>query len=340
MEYTFDVDSWGGHFSVPCCVATEYLKTSDGDFIKVLLCILSLPARTVDSSKIASITGLSEDIVDDAVIHWTSLGVLKLVGKKESSEGFDLSKERSSVSVPTCTAESVKPKEKTIDRKIVVSYTTQELLEKAQQDSELQNLFDEIQSYVNKNINGRELGILTDLYEVYHYDVPTILIAAEYCNTIGKYSIQYLSTVLKNWYEQDLVTYDQVEAEIVRRTEYNTYESMVKRCFGLTNKLTSKQKELADKWKSWNIDESLLNIACEKCLNGTEGKLSFKYIDTVISSWASKGIKTPEQVKADDEKFSGRSGNFSASEKENSYSIEKIEEMAKNFVSLKGDKAQ
>ena len=115
---------------------------------------------------------------------------------------------------------------------------------------------------------------------------------------------------------------------------------MVKRCFGLTNKLTSKQKELVDKWKSWKIDESLLNNACEKCLNGTEGKLSFKYIDTVISSWASKGIKTPEQVKADDEKFSGRSGNFSASEKENSYSIEKIEEMAKNFVSRKGDKAQ
>ena len=40
MKYRFDVDSWGGHFSVPCSVATEYLKTSDGNYLKVLLCIL------------------------------------------------------------------------------------------------------------------------------------------------------------------------------------------------------------------------------------------------------------------------------------------------------------
>lgn len=334
MEYIFDIDSWGGHFSVPCSVATEYLKTSDGNYLKVLLCILASPARTVDSQRIAMTAGVSEDIVDDAVLHWTSLGVLKLIGKNESSSPFI------APAAPQCQVGSVKPKEKAIDRKIVVSYSMQELLEKANNDKELKHLFDEIQNYVNKNINGRELGILTDLYEVYHFDIPTILIAAEYCNTLGKYSVQYLAGVLKSWYEQDLTTYDLVEAEIVRRTEYDSYENMLCRCFGLSNRLTAKQKQYAAKWKNMGIDESLLEIACEKCLDGTGGKINFKYIDTVISSWNSKGIKTPEQVKADDANFGGKKGNYSASEKDNSFSVDKLEEMARNFVSRNEDTTQ
>lgn len=339
MEYKFDVDSWGGQFTVPCCVATEYLKTSDGNYLKVLLCILSSSTRSIDSQRIMAATGLDEDIIEDAVLHWTSLGVLKLVGKSGSAAAMaDVG--QSPVIAPVCSAESVKPASKAIDRKIVVSYSMQEIRDKADKDEKLRHLFDEIQNYIKGSINGKELGILTNLYEVYHFDVPTILITAQYCNTLDKYSVYYLAKVLKDWYEQDLTSYDEIEAEIVKRTEYNTYENTVRRCFGLTHKLTTKQKEYVEKWKSCGIDESLLDIACEKCLDGTGGKINFKYIDAVISSWVNKGIKTPEQVRADDESHKGKFAHFTASEKENSYSIDKLEKLAKNYVSRNEDTAQ
>lgn len=340
MEYRFDVDIWGGQFSVPCSVATEYLKTSDGNYIKVLLSILSSPARTVDTAKIAAGAGLNEDTVEDAILHWTSLGVLKMIGKNESPVTALSVPVTASASAPVSTVESVKPREKAVERKIVVSYTVEELLEKAKNDKELQHLFDEIQNYLNRNVNGRELGILTDLYECYRFDVATILIAAEYCNTLGKYSVQYLYKVLKDWYEHDITSYEQVEAEIVKRTEFYTYESMVKRCLGLTNRLTSNQREYTQRWKNAGIDESLLEIACEKCLDGTGGKINFKYIDTVISSWVNKGIKTPEQVRQDDANFGGKTGKFVADEKENSFSVDKLEQMARNFVSRNEDTSQ
>ena len=247
MKYRFDVDSWGGHFSVPCSVATEYLKTSDGNYLKVLLCILSSATRDIESQSITQATGLDEDIIEDAIVHWTSLGVLKLVGQSESTIPAT-AVQVDDKTVPVSTVESIKPTSKAVDRKIVVSYTVQEINEKAQKDPELKHLFDEIQGYINNTINGKELGMLTDLYETYHYDVPTILIAAEYCNTLGKYSVHYLSKLLMDWSEHDLCTYDEVEAEIIRRTEYNTYESTVRRCFGLTNKLSTKQKEYVENW--------------------------------------------------------------------------------------------
>ena len=42
MIYTFDCDRWGSSFSVPSKVVDKYIKLSDGDFVKVLLCICLL----------------------------------------------------------------------------------------------------------------------------------------------------------------------------------------------------------------------------------------------------------------------------------------------------------
>ena len=344
MEYIFDVDNWGGQFCVPCSVATEYLKTSDGSYVKVLLCILASPSRKINTSVIADACGLNEDNVEDAIIHWTSLGVLRIIDNNGAVIANTQNTAKAVIPAasvtPVSSVEALKPSDKIIDKKVVVSYSLQEIREKAEKDKELGRLFKEIQNYLNRDINGREMGILDDLYEMYHFDVPTILITAEYCNTLGKYSVPYLHKLLKDWYEHDITTYEQAEAEIVRRTEYNSYESMVKRCLGLSNNLTTHQKEYVDRWRSAGIDESLLEIACEKCLDGTGGKINFKYIDTVISSWVNKGIKTPEQVKADDASFSSKNGKFVADDKENSYTIDKLEKLANNFISRNEDTSQ
>ena len=330
MEYTFYVDNWGGQFSVPCSVVTEYLKTSDGNYIKVLLYILAAPSRNTTSDIIALATGLSVDIVDDAIIHWTSLGVLKLDGKLPELSVSSETKDKKLIS----TVESVKPADLKADKRIVVNYSQKELLEKGKTDKNLQNLYDEIQKFLNKTLNGTELSKLVETYELYEYDVPTILIAAEYCKLIGKCSVNYLTTVLKNWYERDICSYQEVESEINRLTDNYQYENVVRRCFEMDNRLTKKQREFADKWKELGITEELLEIAKEKCLDGTGGKISFSYINAVINSWHKKGIKTPDDVKSDDDKhMSKKATKFVGSDKENSYSVERVENMIKNFAS-------
>ena len=70
MKYIFDCDHWGSSFSVPSKVVDKYIKLSDGDFVKVLLCILCSTERECDSAKLAEKSGLSENTVIDAVTHW------------------------------------------------------------------------------------------------------------------------------------------------------------------------------------------------------------------------------------------------------------------------------
>ena len=63
MKYTFDCDRWGSSFSVPSKVVDKYIKLSDGDFVKVLLCILCSTERECDSAKLPEKSGLSENTV-------------------------------------------------------------------------------------------------------------------------------------------------------------------------------------------------------------------------------------------------------------------------------------
>ncbi|WP_028506242.1 DnaD domain protein [Ruminococcus sp. FC2018] len=340
MDYKFDIDYWGGQFSVPCSVVTEYLKTSDGDYVKVLLCILAAPVRTVSSEYISQISGVDINVVEDAVIHWTSLGVIKAEGIN-SSAGSVISPDSTNYIPHNDVLSNGAGKKSDVlnktDKIITIKYTQKELLEKANTDPDLKKLFDEIQSFLKKTLNGTELARLVEVYELYNFDVPTILITAEYLRLVGKCTVNYLSSVLRDWSEREITSYSDVEREINRLTEFYDYENMVRRCFEMSYKLTKNQKAYAEKWQSMGIGEPLLEIAKEKCLDGTSGKLNFGYIDKIIIEWNKNGVKTPKDVETVDEKFRNSKKKFVGSDKDNSYSVDKVENMIKNFSSEGGD---
>ena len=249
----------------------------------------------------------------------------------------------SSVAVPhkdSLSAVSGKKKEaeNKTERIITIKYTQKELLEKANSDPDLKKLFDEVQSFLKKTLNGTELSKLVEVYELYDFDVPTILITAEYLRLIGKCTVNYLAAVLRDWNEREINTYSEVEREINRLTEYYDYENMVRRCFEMQYKLTKNQKAYAEKWQSMGIGEPLLEIAKEKCLDGTTGRLNFGYIDKIIVEWNKNGVKTPKDVETADEKYRNSKKKFVGSDKDNSYSVDKVENMIRNFSSEGGDK--
>ena len=72
--------------------------------------------------------------------------------------------------------------------------------------------------------------------------------------------------------------------------------------YGMTNKLTKKQKELISKWRDMGFSLDMLGIAYEKCMNNTT-KLSFAYINKILENWSGKQIMTPQQVDEDDMKY-------------------------------------
>ena len=338
MKYIFDCDHWGSSFSVPSKVVDKYIKLSDGDFVKVLLCILCSTERECDSAKLAEKSGLSENTVIDAVTHWVSLGVI-------TTERSDMAKPAQVKAVstpvsgpetkaePVSKVEAVAPKRQSVSNKLCIRYKNSEILEKQQKNPNLAHLFDEIQTVLQRTINGTEQGELLALYEYYRFDAASILLAAEYCASLEKHSVAYLITVMRNWYEQNICTYPQIEQEIIRLSDIKKYENNVLKIFGQTAMPSKQQLEMIEKWRTMGFTVEMLEIAYNKCVDNTN-KLNYKYIGTILSNWASKSIFTPEQVKHEDEKYHTSKKNKNTNKnanKQTSYNLDDFEEFAMNF---------
>lgn len=332
MDYKIDCRQWGRFFSVPCSVVDDYILLSDGDFVKVLLCLLCSDSRIVSTEQLAVKAGVSAEKAEDAIIHWSSLGVISA----EIVDGKIVAQAKPRISVaqvkaPVQQVEAINPAKNTIDAKTRVKYSTREIAEKIEKSDELKALYDDIQRVFKRTINGTEMAAVLNLYEYYNYSVASILMIAEFCTSIGKGKMAYIETVAKNWFEQGICTYSDVEAEIIRQTKQRGFENRVARSFGIENKLTKKQREFIQKWHDMGFSVEMLEIAYEKCMDSTN-KLHFGYINRILENWSGKQILTPQQVDEDDKKYtSKKTSRSSEGPKNTSYDLDEWEKFALNF---------
>lgn len=327
MDYCFEADSWGASFSFPWAAAGVYIKSCNEAQIKILLCILAGP-RYTDSAMLSAMSGFSEADVDSAVTYWKERGVIKVnsenpvVSKPEASHTFSAKNE------PASLVESVKPtKAAAVEKKIIVKYSQREIQQKAENDATLKSLINEIQS-LQFSINGMELGKLIELYELYRFDAPSILLAADHCRAAGKCSIAYLHTVMINWYNEGINTYAEVEQAIITASERRSYENKILGIFGMENRPSKKQQQYMTEWRRLGFNNDLIELAYNKCLD-TKSKLSFSYIDGILKNWAKVGVSSVEDAEQSDKQHKKK---YSAvSEDKPSYDLNEYENFARNY---------
>ena len=122
-------------------------------------------------------------------------------------------------------------------------------------------MMDNIQTVLKRPINHTEQSALINLYEYYGFSVGIILMLYEYCEQIGKTNIGYVEAIAKSWFENNIVTHESVEKEIIRLIDNNTVENKIHYAFGLENSLTQKQRDFINNWTSlgFNIEMIMLS---------------------------------------------------------------------------------
>ena len=326
MDYFFEADSWGASFSFPWAAVGGYIKSCNEAQIKILLCILAGP-RYTDSAALSSASGFSEADVDEAVAFWQKTGVISVNGDKAAVVNPDEPHKFSGKNEPVSLVESVKPTKSPVERKISVKYSQREMQQKAENDAALKSLINEIQS-LQFSINGSELAKLIELYELYRFDAPSILLAADHCRAAGKSSIAYLHTVMVNWYNEGINTYTEVEQAIITASERRSFENRILGIFGMENRPSKRQQQYMAEWKRLGFNFDLIELAYNKCLD-TKSKLSFSYIDGILKNWANGGVTTVEQAENSDKEHKKKYS--AANEGRPSYDLNEYENFAMNY---------
>ncbi len=262
---------------MPIKFLDEYLPKADPAYIVVYLYTFRYVVqgkKIPSNSKIAASLGMKESDVSDALGYWNDLG-------------FNLGS---------------KAVVKTLHKSV---YTPGEIAKRAQNDKKLSWLFEETQSTLGKTLSSADTLTLYWIYDYLGLNHQVIMLIINYAHKNGKKSMRYIEKVAADWADKGIDTVRKAEKHLAMLDAKNSYESGIKKVFGIYDRdFTPGERKIIEQWQNdLKPTNELLLSAFDINIERT-GKLSIRYINGILKSWAEKGIKTTKQIASDNKKTS------------------------------------
>lgn len=309
MAFSVGNGIWNGVFAVPNSIADQHLKLASGLSIKVLLLLLRHDGN-MELKEMAEQLSQSMADIQDAVNYWVGHGVLIVEEEPPPTIESPTAAAIQPVTVqltPTLQYQEVQPEpsapqEPSRQTLVTISHarqrlTTQQINEMGKQDKNIVYLLQETQSVLGKPLTPVATDTVAALYSYYGMQPDMILMLIHYCVSIGKDNMRYIEKVASDWLERGVDSHEKAEAEIVRLSQKECLENKIKASFGIYDRslVTSEKKYIRTWLGEYKIDLALIILAYERTVE-IKGKLSFPYINGILSNWHSKGITTTTEA--------------------------------------------
>lgn len=296
MSYSVNTSMFMSIFAVPTDIVDKHIRLANEHQLKVLLWILRNSPENPDLDEMCKALKINISDATDYLQYWVLTGVLKSDDAEPVQSAFKAPEKES----PAITAVSSPAKEKEKAEEIILAPSkpsSSEIAERIEESPEIGHLFNEAQAKLGKTIGYDGQCTLLLLHD--HYGLPTdvLFMLIEYCVSIGKTNYSYIQAVGKDWGTREVDTLDKAAEQITSLRKANTLWRDFAKYAGIVNpRPTTSQSSYLRRWSDelkFSID--MIILAYEEMANHT-GKLSFNYIDKVLSNWHSSGYKTPEDV--------------------------------------------
>ena len=158
-----------------------------------------------------------------------------------------------------------------------------------------------------------------------------ILLLLEYCVSKGKNRMSYIEKVAVSWNEMGLLTSESVALYLKNEEQKTGFLYSIRKIMGISDRSLSQiEEKYLTKWhEDLKMSEEMIALAYEYCIIQT-AKLSFPYMDKIITRWNKEGIFTIAEAEADNRKFKNRRESSETAFRENSYNHSDLELLTRN----------
>ncbi len=300
MSYSVNPATFKSIFPVPTDIVDKHIRLATGHQLKVLLWILRTSPYEPDIDAMCTALKISRDDAEDYLQYWVLTGVLHSDGKVEQIIPDTPVPITTTVSSPESKDEMASETPTKPEINVVPSKpSSSEIATRIDESPEIGFLFNEAQSKLGKTIGYDGQCTLLLLHD--HYGLPTevLFMLIEYCVSVGKTNYAYIEAVGKDWGNREVDTLEKAAEQISALKSANNIWRELASNAGLNNpRPTVKQSEYLRKWSSaMNFSTEMIIFAYEEMAEHT-GKLNFKYIDKILTSWHTAGYKSPADVEA------------------------------------------
>ncbi len=301
MEFAIGFQPSQRIFALPCEAADSYIKEADGPELKVLLFVYR-HGSPVESGLMARELGLHDEQVRQALHFWAERGLFRCEDAEKAPAAAKAAKEEDAAGrTPSPAPAAPKPEApRAAPGRVVsapVAYSAGEVARKVKEDEGIRFVLETVPSLLGRLLSPAECSALINLYEDAGLPADVILMAVEYCVTNGRTNFRYIEKLSLGWAEDGVTTHEAAEARIRQLEARHSFEGKVRTLTGAGSRaLTPKERTAIDRWADWELPEELIAEAYEICVART-GKLSLSYMNSILTAWHDKGIRTAQQAR-------------------------------------------
>lgn len=302
--------------NIPSKFIKEKLPDANPTFVKVYIYLLMLASenRRCEFSEIADTLGLLESDLMLAISYWQKQGELT---KTDSGILFGSAQ-------PQITEQPPAPQ-------VPQPRKVENLSEIIQSSKELSDMFMLAQEILGKTIAERDMETVYWFYSDLKMPPVVILQLLEYCVSKGRNRMSYIEKVAISWNEMGLNTSESVAAYLQGEEQKTGFLYSIRKIMGISDRSLSQiEEKYLTKWhEEFEMSEEMIALAYEYCIIQT-AKLSFPYMDKIITRWHSEGIKSISEAEEDNRRFKNRSRNSDTAFTESKFDPHELEQLSRN----------
>ncbi len=309
MNFMVNCGIFDGVFAVPNCVVDKHIKLAGAAQLKVLLYLLRHGGQNVNCDEMSARLGYSGADVRDAINYWSEVGMLakpevlpepstaapreKPLPAPAENLAPDTTALRGEALRETGVVESGNIKKLTNTYR----FTQKEAFTRMEGNEELRFLVEQCRILLGRELQGSDVAALVSIHDWVGLPPDVILMAADYCASKGRTDMRSVEKQCTAWVDLGIRTHEDADGYIKRQAERHSREALVQGSFGISGRsLSAREREAITRWfDEYGYELPVIRAAFDKTVDNT-GKLSFAYLDRILSNWHDKGVKTLEEA--------------------------------------------
>lgn len=175
-------------------------------------------------------------------------------------------------------------------------------VEKRNSNPQIRKMFNEINKIIGRYLEPSEKISIMEIMDKYNMSYEMIVCAYEHAKdqTGAIKPLKYIEAIIRNWYDSNLYTVQDVENSFAERSQRYAMYRHVFNELSFRREPTKSEKETMDTWFDvYKADIELVLEACSKSKNISNPNIS--YINGIIKKWANKEIHTLSELRVVEE---------------------------------------
>ncbi|WP_427340530.1 DnaD domain-containing protein [Caloranaerobacter sp. DY30410] len=171
----------------------------------------------------------------------------------------------------------------------------------ANKNATIQDMFYSINQIIRRPLVPNEKKKILEW--IYNYNMDPQIIVKAFIYSVerkNKKNVNYVEGIIRNWYDMNITNLKALEQYLETKDKRFQIYERVMRALGFNFRPPSEaEKKVIDKWfDEWKFDLDIVLKACENTKKTSNP--SINYIDGILSSWYSKGIKNVNEIEEKD----------------------------------------